>query len=209
MKMLEKIKSWILPKEIDFFKALAQQGLQTQNIIDTLRKSYVESASQNHDALFKLIAEAKENQSANLKNLNAAFITPVDREAIARAHTQLFWVTLSIKHLVIEIDTYRIYNLSEYQSIFELLQQEMSELVNGYQMLHTKTYDKALENIDQIIHLDNKVIKLYANFLAELFKDTDLPRIFMHKEILSQLKEISKRMHVCANLLEDIIFKLN
>lgn len=209
MKMLEKIKSWILPKEIDFFKALAQQGLQTQNIIDTLRKSYVESASQNHDVLFSLIAEAKENQSANLKNLNAAFITPVDREAIARAHTQLFWVTLSIKHLVIEIDTYQIYNLSEYQSIFELLQQEMSELVNGYKMLHTKTYDKALENIDQIIHLDNKVIKLYANFLAELFKDTDLPRVFMHKEILSQLKEISKRMHVCANLLEDIIFKLN
>jgi hypothetical protein len=30
----------------------------------------------------------------------------------------------------------------------------------------------------------------------------------MHKEILSQLKEISKRIHVCANQLEDIIFKL-
>ncbi|OMP32846.1 DUF47 domain-containing protein [Mangrovimonas sp. DI 80] len=207
--ILQKLKSWILPKEINFFNALVQQSLQTQYIIEALGNFYVGNTPKNQDALLGLIAGAKKSYSANLKELNATFITPIDKEAISREHNQLYWVTLSVKHLMVEIDTYQIYNLIEYSKLFDLLQQQMEQLTEGFKKLEAKQYEDVLKNIDQIIHLGNDLIKAYANALALLFKEQDMPHVLMHKEILSQLKEISKRIHICANLLEDIIFKIN
>ena len=141
--------------------------------------------------------------------MNATFITPVDKEAISREHAQLYWVALSIKHLMVETDAYQIYQLNEYKNLFDLLKQEMYELTEGFKLLDAKKYKDVIQHIDQIIHLDNQFIQDYANELLILFKKSDLPHVFMHKEILSQLKEISKRIHVCANYLEDIIFKID
>ena len=89
------------------------------------------------------------------------------------------------------------------------IRQEMLQLTEGFIMLEAKNYERVMEHVDQVIHLDDQVIKDYAGFLAGLFKESDMQHIFKHKEILSQLKEISKRIHICANHLEDIVFKMN
>lgn len=207
--MINKLKKWILPKEIDFFKSLSEQSLRTLNILEELSTFYTENSSQDAQHILNLIAESKKNRSTYLQDLNSTFITPVDRESISRAYSQLYWVALSIKHLIIEVDSYKIYHLSEYKDIFGLLQQEMSQLRDGFNGLSNKDYDAALKVISQIIHLDNELINNYAIHLAKLFNGSNMQHILMHKEILSQLKEISKRIHICANLIEDIVFKLN
>lgn len=207
--MLSKLKQWILPKEINFFGALGRQSTSTSEIIDALADFYVEKETQNSEPIFQLIEEAKKMRLANLKELNNAFITPVDKEAISRVYAHLHWVALSIKHLVTEIDTYKIYQLSLYKNMFDLLGQEMAQLTEGFKMLEAKNYERVMEHVDQVIHLDDQVIKAYAGFLAGLFKESDMQHILKHKEILSQLKEISKRIHICANHLEDIVFKMN
>lgn len=206
---MSKLKDWILPKEMDFFSLMKEQSLETLKIVDELGKFYVESATKNPEYIFDLITEAKKNRSTNLKDLNATFITPVDKEAISRVYAQLYWVALSIKHLIVEIDTYEIYDLSEYKNLFDLLKQEMQLLGDGFDGLRNKNYDAALKISDQVIHQDNELIKQYAIHLAQLFKGQEHHHILMHREILSQLKEVSKRIHICANLLEDIVFKLN
>lgn len=204
-----KLKDWILPKEFDFFSLMKDQSMETLKIVEELGKFYVANTSQNPEYIYDLISKAKKNRSANLKDLNATFITPVDKEAISRVYAQLYWVALSIKHLIVEIDTYEIYDLSEYKNIFDLLKQEMQLLGDGFDGLRNKNYEAALKIRDKVIHQDNELIKQYAIHLAELFKGNNHQHILMHREILSQLKEVSKRIHICANLLEDIVFKLN
>ena len=206
--MMNKLKKWILPKEIDFFKSLSDQSLLTQTIIEELQAFYTDKSKQEALHIFDLITESKKNHSAYLKDLNATFITPVDRESISRVYSNLYWVVLSIKHLIIEVDTYKIYYLGEYSDILGLLKQEMSQLTQGFNDLGERNFDAALKVINQIIHLDNELIYSYAAHLAKLFEESDTKHVLMHKEILSQLKEISKRIHTCANLLEDIVFKI-
>lgn len=206
--MIKKLKEWILPKEIDFFKSLSEQSLQTQRIVEELSKVYTESSNIDTQPIVNLISESKKNRTNRLKELNSTFITPVDRESISRAYSHLYWVTLSIKHFILEMATFQIYDLSEYKKIFDLLQLEMIELTKGYKLLDNKDFESAQHSINQIIHLDNKLIHQYAIHLDKLFDESKIRHIQIHKELLLQLKEISKRIHICANLTEDIIFKM-
>jgi len=207
--MLQKIKQWILPKEIDFFGMLLNQSRSTQSILGELNRLYTEESSANIEPILTMIRQGKIIRSENLKALNSSFITPIDREALSRAYSQLYWIVLSVKHLVVEIDTYKIYQLKEYEIIFQRLEVALSELTNGFEKLKEKKYETIGENIDQIIHFDNKLIKDYAEILEKMFQEAQSPKLFMHKEILFQLREISKQIHICANLLEDMIFKIN
>lgn len=207
--MIKQLKKWILPKEIDFFKSLVQQGLLTSQIIDELSNFYVDNSSQNSDQAFHLISEAKKMRLVNLRELNNAFITPVDKEAICRVYVHLHWVVLSVKHLVTEIDTYAIHQLSVYKNMFDFLGKEMHQLTMGFKLLDAKKYDQVMVHVDNVIQLDDQLTKEYAKLLADLFKENEIQIILKHKEILSQLKEISKRIHICANHLEDIVFKMN
>ena len=207
--MFKKLKSWILPKEIDFFASLSQQCIATSAIIDELSKFYLEQHSQDTKPIFDLIDEAKKIRKVNIKELNSTFITPVDREAISRAYTSLHWIGLSVKHLVVEMNTYKIFNLKGYQNMFDILQREMNDLSDGFKSLSAKEYDKIIHQVNSVIHQDDSLIKEYAAILENLFNNQDMKYVLEHKEILSQIKEISKRIHLCGNLLEDIYFKLN
>ena len=50
---------------------------------------------------------------------------------------------------------------------------------------------------------------IYVQEVSSLVESKDMEKIFIHKELLSQLKEISKRMRMMANSLEDIIMKMS
>lgn len=207
--MLKKLKSWILPKEIDFFGSLSHQSMAISAIITELSNFYLESSSQDSGAIFDTIEKAKQIRKVNIQELNSTFITPVDKEAISRATAALHWIGLSVKHLVVELNTYQIYNLKDYRKMFEILQQEMNDLTEGFKLLSSKKYDQIIHQVNLVIHHDDSLIKEYTVLLEKLFNETDLKHILEHKEVLSQIKEISKRIHKCGNLLEDIVFKMN
>ena len=66
-----------------------------------------------------------------------------------------------------------------------------------------------MEFVHQVINLDDLLIKEYAELLIRLFKEENMGKVLEHKEILSQMREISKQIHICSNQLEDIVFKMN
>jgi uncharacterized protein Yka (UPF0111/DUF47 family) len=207
--MFKKIKQWILPKEINFFDSLAQQSLLTSEIIRELAHFYVDNSSEDPKPIFDLIDQAKQEYSANLMELNSVFITPVDKEAISRLYIQLHWVELSVKHLIIEINAYQIFSLNQYRKLFDLLNEAMKKLTAGIKLLGDKQNDLVRQNVNDVIHLDNQLIEEYATTMAHLFKNNEMLYIMQQKEILTQMKEISKRIHICGNYLEDIVFKMN
>jgi len=208
MGIFEKLRSFILPKEVDFIENLRQQSLLTEKVVSELSNVYL-LKSDNDKQIKRLSESAKKLRKENLIELNSVFITPVDKEAISRLFNNLYWIVLSIKHLEDEIDTYGIKKLVEYKEIFTLLDQQIKATTACFSHIQKKNFDEVMKETNKIIHLDNEVIKLYANYLAELFKNKDMQHVLQHREILSQLKEISKRVHVCSNYIEDLVFKMN
>jgi len=208
MKIFEKLKGFILPQEIDFFGNLLQQSTITWQIVNELNEIYIKKTGDS-EKLSNMIAEAKQLRSGYLKELNEALITPVDREAISRTYVNLHWVVLSVKHLNVEINTYKIKDLNEYEIILSLLSMQMKEMSKCFDLLKKKQLNEVHGFIYEIVHLDNMIIKEYSENLAVLFEGNDMKHILQHKEILSQLKEVSKRIHIAANSLEDMVFKMS
>lgn len=206
MNILKKLKGFVLPQVIDFFSDLTEQSKITEGIIEELKSIYTDKGNNN---IFNLISNANESRKDKLKQLEKVFITPVDREAISRSYTHLHWITLSVEHLVIELKIYIVTDLKEYQLILDLLHREMQDLTSAFKLLNSKKYDIILTKISNVIHSDNALISEYAKQLKILFRKEKMEYVLQHKEILSQLKEISKRIHFCANQIEDIVFKMN
>jgi len=209
MGILKKLSGFFLPKNVDYFGNLTEQSKSTGQIVSALFDFYIDNPTKNSEEIIEKIAVAKKQRLANIIVLNKAFITPVDKEAISRVYSNLHWIDLSIKHLVIEMDTYGIFTLNDYTDILKILIKEMNFISEGFGKLNAKKFDAILTLVNHVINQDNLLIKAYAQQLDILFKKDDMHYIFPHREILLQLKEISKRIHFCANQLEDIVFKMN
>jgi hypothetical protein len=141
----------------------------------------------------------------NMKELLDVFIAPYDKESIFRIITQLDWIALSVKHFVIEAEAYtNPHSLEIYRDIFDLLKDMADLLEEGFKQLSRKELPK----IDRIHDKYDLVVKYRAQHLAKLLLQEDCKRIIVHAEILAQLKEIAKRMHISANTLEDMAIKV-
>lgn len=205
---MKGLRKFILPQTVDFFKRLETQSILCRDIIDELRNIYLSHKSSSFNLLKKMIKEAEQARRKNLKELEQVFITPVDKEAISRAYINLDWVVMSIKHLQAELEIYGVEDLKEYTVILDLLREEMSDITNGFGMLHENKDGKSAELMFEIIHYDNELIKEYARQVSKLLESNDIKKIITQKEILYQLKEISKRIRLCANDLGDMLFKM-
>ncbi len=208
MGTLKKIENYILPHEVDFFDHLQKQSGLTKNIIDELYHIYIEQSSSSITLLKKMIQQAQDLRRENLKELYNIFITPVDKEAISRAYVNLDWVVMSIEHMQVELEIYEITNLTEYKTILDILREEMSDIHIGFGELNKNNFENFSKLVFNVVHHDNELIKEYAHQVSLLFNSNDIKKIITRKEILSQMKEISKRIRICANDLEDMLFKM-
>ncbi|UKJ07825.1 hypothetical protein [Solitalea lacus] len=205
---MKSFLEYILPKEIDFFGNLHHQSEITKEVLDTLHNIYVDMSKTNEQLIAK-IQEANKMRMSHLVELNSVMITPVDKEAISRIYVELDWIVLSIKHLNIEISAHHISNLKEYERMILLLKKQMIKMNDCFLNLKQKKYGELLSMVNSIIRMDDELIKEYSVQVSVLLLKENIRDIIRHKEILTQLKEVSKRIHVCANSIEDIVFKLN
>ncbi|HXW52792.1 MAG TPA: hypothetical protein VEL47_01675 [Myxococcota bacterium] len=204
----KKLSNLLLPKEIDFFGNLYRQSSLTEEVLATLHNIYFKK-SKTVDQLDDIISRAYQLRKRFLLELNVVLITPIDREAISRTYLSLDWIVLSVKHFNAEINTYNIAPLERYEKIFISLIQQMTIITQCFLQLKEKKYDEILEALALVISMDDDLISEYSYQLKILFESDVLKDILAQREILSQLKEISKHIHVCANTVEDIVFKMH
>jgi len=208
MGTFKKISEYILPHEVDFFKHLQEQSILIKEIIEELYNVYITKTGLSVQSMRNKIQEAQDIRKKNLNELYQVFLTPVDKEAISRAYINLDWVVMSIEHILVELEIYEIYDLSEYKAILDLLKEQMNEIHSGFTMLHENEMADFSKRVFNIVHCDNMIIEEYARKVSILLKSTDFKMIITRKDILNQLKEISKRIRICANDLEDMLFKM-
>jgi uncharacterized protein Yka (UPF0111/DUF47 family) len=202
------IEKFILPKEENFITALKEQTGVARSIVYDL---YDACVNQKAEALDSVIDDADRMRSlkgTNMKMLLNVFLTPYDKESIYRLITQLDWVVLSIRHFVIEREVYGIESLDDYRNIFDVLKEMATLLEEGFDQLAAKEMVGLAATIDLIHDKYDQLVEYCARAMAELFKNDDCKTILMHKDIVAQLKEVAKRMHITATTVEDMAIKV-
>ncbi len=202
------ISRFILPKEVDFDTALQAQARITRMIVIDLHNACVDDKLMTLSSISVHADEARLLKTKNMNELLDVFIAPYDKESIYRIITQLDWIALSVKHFYLEIEAFGISSIREYQSIIELILEMASLLEQCITRLSTKTARTISLDTDLIHDQYDHVVALCAQSVAELLKQEDCKHIIVHRDILAQLKEISQRIHVTANTLEDMAIKL-
>jgi len=99
-------------------------------------------------------------------------------------------------------------SIQEYRHIFEVLLEMAMLLEQGVTQLSKKSPKNLAHDIDLIHDNYNHVVELCAQSIAKLLKQDDYKQIIMRKEVVTQLKEVAKRIQITANSLEDMAIKV-
>lgn len=209
MKLYKKLQAYILPKQLDFFALMKKQMQCSVTIIHVICDFYQNEEQKIPENLKHDMKKAKLLRKRILTDLSRTFITPVDKEAIGRVVFHLNELVLKVKHLLTEIEVYKIYSLKKCTPLFDIIWDESKLLEESLDLTIQKEYLKMHKNTDDLLHLSNAFSKSYANLLHEIFKGDDQRKIFEHKEILFQLKDINHTIINVNYALEDIVFKMN
>lgn len=206
--ILSLLRKYILPKEVDFFEGLQAQAKVIKKIVDDLHNCFSAAEEGSCQAIVDDEHRAKEIKAANMNSLLDSFITPVDRESIYRVITQLDWIAVSVRHFVLEARAYEVTLLeAEYAELFSQLRSCADALLEGFEKLGTAKTKEVAADAQRVRDGYEQVVELYVQKMARLSKSNNLNEMFVHKELLGQLKEVGKRFQVCANSLEDIVIK--
>ncbi|WP_456418193.1 DUF47 domain-containing protein [Thiolapillus sp.] len=202
------ISKYLLPKEIDFNTALLQQAHISRTMVEDLHQACINEDKAMLASISTAALQARELKTRNMSQLLDVFITPYDKESIYRMITQLDWITLSIKHFLLETEAYGIRALAGYAPILKILVAMATALEEGISKLSAKALDAITPKTDQIHDQYDEVVEACASATAQLLAQDDIKHIIRHKDILLQLKEIAKRIQVSANTLEDMAIKI-
>lgn len=202
------ISQYILPKTVDFDTALQKQALLVTKLV-----SHINTACELNDvtALSHITndtEQARKLKSQNMQELLDVLILPYDKESLYRMITQLDWIALSVKHFRLEIEVYDLHSLEDYLPIATQLLTMSNLLEEGIALLPQQNLKLISDNIDQILDLYDEVVSSCAQTSAQLLKLDDYIQIIRHKDMILQLKEIAKRIHIAANTLEDMAIKI-
>ncbi len=202
------IQKYLLPKEIDFNSALQQQMAVSKTAVIHL----CQYCQQNEADVLHLILE-NEQQSRKLRRKNvqdilSVFITPYDKEAIYRIIIQLDWIVMSSQHLAHDLLAYKIQCPPQYQPIFTALTTMIEALNQAFGDLPLKQLEKILKQVDLIHDSYDEAVKSCTLVAAKQLEEEEIKRYLAHKEILNQLKELARRIHISANYLEDLAMKI-
>ena len=202
------ISKYLLPREIDFNACLHEQAQIAQAMVEALYTACMNNDKKTLQKITDLSQQARDIKSHNMTQLLDVFITPYDKESIYRMIVQLDWVTLSVKHFQLETQVYELHSLNEYGAILKIVLNMANALEQGIGELSSKNIKLIAGKIEQVRDQYNDVVEHCARATAELLQQDDCKRIIRHKDMLMQLKEIAKRIHVSTNTLEDMALKV-
>ena len=203
------IAKYLLPKQIDFNARLLAQAKTSCSMIKDLYQACVSNDSEALLSIANKALLARNQKVQNMQELLDVFITPYDKESIYRMIVQLDWVSLSVKHFQLESEVYQLHSLAEYQHILKVLLNMGEALEWGITLLAKKDIKQIAKTIEQISEQYDQVVEDCARATGQLLLLDDARKIIRHKDMLLQLKEIAKRIHLSANTLEDMAIKVS
>ncbi len=205
--ILTAILERVFPKSPDFFQMLMDQSIQVTRSVDRLVE-YMETGDlEIGQTLRQDEHDADTIKVRNIHALNEAFSTPIDREDIYRAITDLDEVVNYCKTTFSEMEALELSPDHFMLEMAKLIREGAESLANGFAKL-AKTPATAALDADAARKAERRVEKLYRRALPELLQGDDYINMFKKREIYRHLAYAADRMAACANTLHDIVVKI-
>ncbi len=202
------IRGFLLPKEVDFDRAMLEQARVAREMVEQLHRLCAEADRTALDDIAARAEKARALKDRNMKELLDVFITPYDKESIYRMITQLDWIALSVKHFQLELRVYPVPGFGGHESIVGLLREMARTLEDGLEELGRVPLERMGREIDRIRTLYDEVVTHCARAAGALDPQLGCKELLLQRDLLAQLKEIARRIHVAANTLEDMAIKV-
>jgi len=206
--MFSKLIDRIFPKTPDFFQLLYVQCKQVSLTVDNLVLYMNTNDIHAGRMLKKDEHEADRIRMQNLNLLNQAFSTPMDREDIYRAIATLDRIVTFSKSTYHEMKVLDVVADDASRSMAIELQNGVTALVEGFRLLALDS-EQAINYAAKARHSERRAEKMYRIALGRLFQGEDYLKMFKHRELYRHLSNATDRVHSTANVLQDIIVKLN
>ncbi len=144
-----------------------------------------------------------------IKELNNAFITPIEREDILHLAMAMDDVLDGFEQTADLFEMYSIINADEFMLKFvEAIQQSAVEIEKSVELLSSKKLLKIRDHAIKIKDLESKCDGVLRQSIKHLFSvEKDPIRIIQKKEIYENLEEIADSCQTVANAFETIIMK--
>jgi uncharacterized protein Yka (UPF0111/DUF47 family) len=206
--MISELIDRVFPKTPDFFQLLYLQCKQVSLTTDNL-VLFMDTGDVKAGKMLKNDEhEADKIRMQSLHQLNQAFSTPMDREDIYRAIAALDRIVTYAKSTYHEMKVLDVQANDASRSMALELQKGVKALEEGFRLLPTDPV-QAVEYAAKARHTERRAEKKYRLALGELFQGDDYLYMFKHRELYRHLSNAMDRVHATANVLQDIIVKIN
>ena len=203
-----RLTSRLLPPTPDFFGLLAEQARFVAQALGV----FVEFMESGDPATGKRVRQIEHQadrlKSQNMRALNEAFSTPMDREDIYRAIWSLDEVINYCKTTVREMEALELGPDKHSLDMAFRIKEGAEALERGFGRLPDEPRVIAAE-ANAARKTERTVEKIYRRALAELFQGEDYISMFKRRELYRHLSNAADRLADASHVLLDIVVKLS
>lgn len=184
-----------LDKAVDYFVNFKVKDAETlKEFANTIKKFESEADDQVHTII---------------KELNQAFITPIEREDILELTMHLDDIMDGMEEFSALMDIYHILSSDNYIDGFtENIHMCSKEILKSMELMANNQLKDVGPHAIKIKEYESKCDELYRESLRNLFtSETDPIEVIKYKEIYETLEEIADFCQSVANTLQSIIMK--
>jgi predicted phosphate transport protein (TIGR00153 family) len=205
-------KEWIVPQDRVFYDLLERLGTHTKEITAEFRflLTHWSNLEIQRQKVKGIEHAADETMHEIFERLNRTFITPIDREDIARLAHSLDEVIDAVYAATNRLVLFDIPEPTpEMMQFADILENQVKELVEGLNSLRRpQTMAKhILPHAVEMHRLENDADRLLYKCVAELFKGKDAVHIMKYKELYEYLEYATDSCEDVADVMRDIVRK--
>ena len=202
----------VTKKEAVFFQLFAEMAdkiIEAATALEELMTNY-NDVPNKVKAIENLEHECDLHAHKILKQLNAAFVTPIDREDIYLITKELDNITDSIDEVAHRFIMYNVKSIKpdsiEIAKLITRAAKELKDLMN--ELVHLKISDTLKEKIIEVNRLENVGDDIFRSSVTKLFADeTDALEVIKWKGIYSYLENALDACEEVADIVEGVVMK--
>ncbi len=201
-----------IPREqkfFDLFEESARNMVKAAQVLKELVDTW-EDVKKSLDEIADLEHKGDTITHQIIAQLHRTFVTPFDREDIAKLAETLDDVTDFIYAATTRMFIYKIdHPTPRAKELADIILQAATEVEKAVPLLrHRAELKKILPRCVEINRLENVADELYRSAVAELFDETtDMAQVIKWREIYEHLESATDRCEDVSNVLEGVALK--
>jgi len=201
------LKEFFLPRRRDFLGMLTQQANKTLEGMRALKGFMMEANPATGGRVKEIETEADDLRLNLINELNAAFVTPIDREDIFALSRAIDDIIDYGERTVEEMLIYQVQPTPEIQKMVDILLKASEDLSRAVLNLK-KGPQIVLDYVIKCKKAENHIEHLYHEALVNLFENKDTIYILKMRELYRHLSNSADRCDAAANIVSDIVIKI-